>query len=80
MVKSLEIVIDRPDALDPVENVLALTRARAHVASTLVGHGDWSLAFPARAGAKFNAVTEGTACFASPAWSPSRFVPGTSSC
>ncbi len=52
--------IDRPGMLDPLEDVLALVGASARLASTLVGHGDWALRFPAPAGAKFNAVLEGT--------------------
>lgn len=43
-----------------MEDVLALTGVRPQLVSTLVGHGVWSLAFPPPAGAKFNAVTEGT--------------------
>ncbi len=59
MVSSPGEFIDRPSFLDPVEEILALTGVRAQLVSTLVGHGDWSLVFPAPAGAKFNAVTEG---------------------
>ncbi|SDO65075.1 AraC family transcriptional regulator [Actinacidiphila guanduensis] len=58
--------IDRPhsadllDTVDPLEDVLALIGARAERAATLTGHGEWSLRFPPPAGAKFNAVLEGS--------------------
>jgi AraC-like DNA-binding protein len=52
--------IDRPASLDPLEIVLAVAGARARLAVTLVGHGDWALRFPAPAGAKFNALLEGS--------------------
>lgn len=46
--------------MDPLEDVLSVTGARAEGASTLTGHGDWALRFPAPAGAKFNSVTSGS--------------------
>lgn len=52
--------IDRPVALDPLEDVLALIEARGELASTLTGHGDWAVRFPAPAGAKFNSVLTGS--------------------
>ncbi|WP_326834922.1 AraC family transcriptional regulator [Amycolatopsis rhabdoformis] len=52
--------IDRPELLDPLEDILSLTGARARLTARLVGHGDWALLFAAPPGAKFNAVLEGT--------------------
>ncbi|MEU7559153.1 AraC family transcriptional regulator [Streptomyces eurythermus] len=57
---SPEESIDRPDSLDPLEDVLALVGTRATSASTLTGRGEWALRFPAPAGAKFNSVVQGT--------------------
>ncbi len=52
--------IERPTALDPLEEVLRLVEVRAERASTLTGHGDWALRFPAPDGAKFNSVLDGS--------------------
>ncbi|MER6539040.1 cupin domain-containing protein [Streptomyces sp. 900105755] len=52
--------MDFYEGVDPLEDVLALTGARATRAATLTGHGQWSLRFPPPAGAKFNAVMEGS--------------------
>ncbi|MEV8607957.1 AraC family transcriptional regulator [Amycolatopsis sp. NPDC051373] len=52
--------IDRLGPLDPLENILSLTGARARLTARLAGHGDWAVLFPAPPGAKFNAVLEGT--------------------
>lgn len=46
--------------MDPLEDTLALVDVRAEHASTLTGHGDWALRFPAPDGAKFNSVLAGT--------------------
>jgi AraC-like DNA-binding protein len=46
--------------LDLAEEVLTLADVQPQLMSTLVVHGDGALAFPAPAGAKFNAVTEGS--------------------
>jgi AraC-like DNA-binding protein len=56
---STEESIERPDSLDPLEDVLALTGARLQQASTLTGHGMWAVRFPPPAGAKFNSVIDG---------------------
>lgn len=40
--------------------MLELTQARGELTSTLTGHGDWAVRFPAPAGAKFNAVVSGS--------------------
>lgn len=56
-----------PDGVDPLEDVLALTGARAEHTARLTGHGQWSLRFSAPAGAKFNSVLEGSATLATDA-------------
>ncbi|MDQ0767077.1 AraC family transcriptional regulator [Streptomyces canus] len=58
--------IDGPPGVDPLEEVLALVEVRAQQASTLTGHGDWALRFPASAGAKFNAVLSGSCVIDTP--------------
>ncbi|MET8610281.1 AraC family transcriptional regulator [Streptomyces misionensis] len=70
MMENPDESIERPGLPDPVEEVLALAGARARLVATLVGHGDWSLAFPAPAGAKFNAVTEGSCVLTVPGREP----------
>lgn len=52
--------IDRPAVSDPLEEILRLADVRAERASTLTGHGDWALRFPAPTGAKFNSVLAGS--------------------
>jgi AraC-like DNA-binding protein len=46
--------------VDPLEEVLALVEVHAERASTLTGHGNWALRFPAPDGAKFNSVLTGS--------------------
>jgi AraC-like DNA-binding protein len=57
---SPEKYIDRPASVDPLEDVLALIEARGELSSTLTGHGEWAVRFPAPAGAKFNSVLVGS--------------------
>ncbi|GAA3021383.1 AraC family transcriptional regulator [Streptomyces fulvorobeus] len=52
--------------MDPLEEILTLVDVRAERASTLTGHGDWALRFPAPAGAKFNSVLSGSCMIDTP--------------
>ncbi|CAN7383403.1 AraC family transcriptional regulator [Microbacterium foliorum] len=47
-------------SIDALEDVLSLVEARGELSSTLTGHGDWAVRFPAPAGAKFNSVLTGS--------------------
>lgn len=57
---SLANYMDRPSSMDPLEDELALVGAHGELTSTLIGHGEWALRFPAPAGAKFNSVISGS--------------------
>ncbi len=57
---SPEKPINHPDLIDPLEDVLALLKARGERTSTFTGRGAWAVRFPAPGGAKFNSVLEGS--------------------
>lgn len=50
--------------MDPLSDVLLLLKPRSYISASLDAGGDWSLAFPAHQGIKFNAVMRG-ACWVS---------------
>lgn len=52
--------MDRPISVDPLEDVLALLKARGELTSTFTGRGAWAVRFPAPSGAKFNSVLKGS--------------------
>jgi len=54
--------------LDPLSDVLALLKPRSTISAGLDAGGDWSLAFPAHDGIKFNAVLRGSCWVSVEGW------------